>query len=56
MDGWSTWSPAGSRRWWPAALDGLPEEQVAAEVRRTVIHEVGHYFGIDDGRLGELGW
>jgi predicted Zn-dependent protease with MMP-like domain len=32
------------------------EEQVAAEVRRTVIHEVGHYFGIDDDRLGELGW
>jgi predicted Zn-dependent protease with MMP-like domain len=32
------------------------EDQVAAEVRRTVIHEVGHYFGIDDSRLAELGW
>ena len=32
------------------------EEQVAAEVRRVVIHEVGHHFGIDDGRLQELGW
>ena len=32
------------------------EEQVADRVRRTVIHEVGHHFGIDDDRLRELGW
>ena len=31
-------------------------EQVVAEVRRTVIHEVGHHFGIGDQRLRELGW
>ena len=32
------------------------EGEVANEVRRTVIHEVGHHFGIDDDRLAELGW
>ena len=32
------------------------EEQVVLAVRRTVIHEVGHHFGISDGRLRELGW
>jgi predicted Zn-dependent protease with MMP-like domain len=32
------------------------EEDVVDEVRRTVVHEVGHHFGIDDGRLHELGW
>jgi predicted Zn-dependent protease with MMP-like domain len=32
------------------------EAEVAAEVRRTVIHEVGHHFGITDARLHELGW
>jgi predicted Zn-dependent protease with MMP-like domain len=32
------------------------EDQVAEEVRRTVIHEVAHHFGIDDDRLAELGW
>jgi predicted Zn-dependent protease with MMP-like domain len=32
------------------------EEQVIEEVRRTVIHEVGHHFGISDDRLHELGW
>jgi predicted Zn-dependent protease with MMP-like domain len=32
------------------------EEQVAEQVRRTVIHEVGHHFGISDERLRELGW
>lgn len=31
-------------------------DQVADQVRRTVIHEVAHHFGIDDGRLRELGW
>jgi predicted Zn-dependent protease with MMP-like domain len=32
------------------------EEEVIEQVRRTVIHEVGHYFGISDERLRELGW
>ncbi len=32
------------------------EDEVADEVRRTVIHEVAHHFGIDDQRLAELGW
>ena len=32
------------------------EEDVIDEVRRTVVHEVGHHFGIDDDRLHELGW
>ena len=32
------------------------EDEVADEVRRTVIHEVAHHFGIDDDRLAELGW
>lgn len=25
-------------------------------VRRTVLHEIAHHFGIDDERLDELGW
>ena len=33
-----------------------PEAEVVGEVRTTVIHEVGHHFGIDDDRLHELGW
>lgn len=31
-------------------------DEVVHEVRVTVIHEVAHHFGIDDGRLHELGW
>jgi predicted Zn-dependent protease with MMP-like domain len=31
-------------------------EDVVDEVRTTVIHEVGHHFGIDDDALHELGW
>jgi predicted Zn-dependent protease with MMP-like domain len=32
------------------------EEEVVEQVRRTVIHEVAHHFGIGDERLEELGW
>ncbi len=31
------------------------EEELIAEVRDTVVHEVAHFFGIDDDRLDELG-
>ncbi len=32
------------------------EEDVVEEVRITVVHEIAHYFGIDDDRLHELGY
>jgi predicted Zn-dependent protease with MMP-like domain len=32
------------------------EAEVAEEVAITVVHELGHHFGIDDDRLHELGW
>ena len=31
------------------------DEEVREQVRKTVLHELGHYFGIDDDRLHELG-
>jgi predicted Zn-dependent protease with MMP-like domain len=38
-----------------AAAEGRPEA-IKQEVRKTVIHEIGHFYGIDDDRLRELGW
>jgi len=32
------------------------EVEVRELVRRTIIHEVAHHFGISDARLTELGW
>lgn len=32
------------------------EWDVQDQVRKTVIHEVAHHFGISDDRLRELGW
>ena len=32
------------------------ETDIRDEVRRTVLHEVAHFFGIDDARLRELGY
>ena len=36
--------------------DCTSEEEVRAQIRKTVIHEVGHHFGISDPRLEEFGW
>ena len=32
------------------------EDEIRAEIRLTVIHEIAHYFGIDEDRLEELGY
>lgn len=29
---------------------------IREQVRRTVLHEIGHHFGIEEARLHELGW
>ena len=31
-------------------------EELEAEIRITVLHELAHYFGIDEDRLAELGY
>ncbi len=35
---------------------GLGDQELKDEIRRTVLHELGHHLGIDDARLTELGW
>lgn len=35
---------------------GLDEAGLREEIRRTVLHELGHHLGIDDDRLHEIGW
>jgi predicted Zn-dependent protease with MMP-like domain len=32
------------------------EEEVVEEVRITVLHEIGHFFGMDEEKLDELGY
>ena len=31
-------------------------DELEQEIRVTVLHELGHYFGLDEDRLGELGY
>lgn len=31
-------------------------QQIVTEITKTVIHEIGHYFGLDDARLHEMGY
>jgi predicted Zn-dependent protease with MMP-like domain len=35
---------------------GDDPQELAEEVRVTVLHEIAHHFGIDEDRLEELGW
>ena len=32
------------------------DEEVRGEVRETVLHEVGHYFGLDERTLRDIEW
>ena len=40
---------------WPLEDDHPDPDELEAEVRRTVVHELAHHLGIDDDRLDELG-
>jgi len=34
----------------------LPEDELVEEIRRTLLHELAHYFGIEDDHLDHIGW
>lgn len=40
----------------PIVRAGHTPDGIRDQVRRTVVHEIAHHFGIDDERLRELGW
>ena len=35
---------------------GRDPEELRTQVKRVVLHEIAHHFGISDERLTELGW
>ncbi len=40
----------------PLCERAVDERELAEHVRVTVLHEVGHYFGMSEAQLRELGW
>lgn len=40
----------------PLCAVSRDEDDLAEQVRVTLVHEVAHHFGIGDDRLAELGW
>jgi predicted Zn-dependent protease with MMP-like domain len=40
----------------PLCLLARDRDDLVRNVRTTVLHEVGHYFGMSEDRLHELGW
>jgi len=41
---------------YPILIRSSSHAEVRERVETTVKHEIGHYFGISDARLHELGW
>lgn len=35
---------------------GLSPTRLRKQIRKTVLHEIGHHLGISDERLHEIGW
>ena len=35
---------------------GDTRENVLEEIRRTVVHEIAHYFGMDEEQVGDMGY
>jgi predicted Zn-dependent protease with MMP-like domain len=40
----------------PVERSARTPEDIKEQVRRTIVHEIAHHFGIDDARLDDLGW
>lgn len=40
----------------PLEDDFPDDDELREEIRVTVLHELGHYFGLDEDRLAELGY
>jgi predicted Zn-dependent protease with MMP-like domain len=40
----------------PLEADFADVDELRDEIRITVLHELGHYFGLDEDRLTELGY
>lgn len=55
----SDWSPVANKITLfrlPLEEDFPDPDELAAEVTRTVVHELAHHLGIGDERLQDLGW
>ena len=51
------WLPAKVTIYRLPLEDSFPDpEELEREIRITVLHELAHYFGIDEARLEELGY
>jgi predicted Zn-dependent protease with MMP-like domain len=35
---------------------GLSRTETIEEIRRTVVHEIAHYFGMDEEQVDEMGY
>lgn len=40
----------------PLSRDFRDRQAVHAQIRQTLIHEIAHYFGIDEMEIGQLGY
>ena len=54
---WSAQLPDRIRIFRRPLVEEFPDpRELEAEIRITVLHELGHYFGLDEDRLDDLGY
>ena len=51
--GWEPWEERGEDGQW---LQGGGEDLIEEEIRITILHELGHHFGLDEDDLTALGY
>ena len=51
------WMPSKITIYRRPLVEDFPDPvELEAEIRTTVLHELGHYFGMEEGRLTDLGY
>ena len=51
------WMPSKITIYRRPLVEDFPDpDELEDEIRRTVLHELGHYFGLDEDRLDDLGY
>ncbi len=51
------WMPSKITIYRRPLVDDFPDpDELEDEIRKTLLHELGHYFGMDEDRLSDLGY
>ena len=54
---WPEYMPAKISIYWRPLVEDFPDPaELEEQIRVTVLHELAHYFGMDEDRIADLGY